>query len=295
MFDQTVSICRPDPSLKQQQRRREPRAFAEAGYHILPGLLDGAELNALRSLTAAHADGPADQGMRRPGNDLYPLRWNDRIVATVLASERRLDRLRAALGVRRLRWLSAYVSSKPASSAELAWHQDWWCWDDPVSLRMLAPQVALLCYLSDCDETSGALRVLPGSHARSIDLHAYLPEAHSDAGQSLSPGHPALQHHPRQVTARVAAGDAVLIDYRLLHGTHRNDAAQRRDCVLLSFLPDPDLLPPYIRSHLAMHPALPMEDERAAAGSVGYCDHIARFADEPRSLTINRVPPLAFA
>jgi ectoine hydroxylase-related dioxygenase (phytanoyl-CoA dioxygenase family) len=252
-------------------------------------------LEIVRLLAAAHAEAPAHEGMSRPGSNLYPLRWDDRIVAVILGCQGRLDRLRAAIGVRRLCWLSAYISWKPPGSSELAWHQDWWCWDDPVSLRRLAPQVAILCYLTGCERDSGALRMLPGSHARSTDLHASLPEPHSAAAHSLASDHAAFADHEDQVTARVAGGDAVLIDYRLLHGTHRNDTARRRDCVLMSFLPDPDLLPSHIRSHLAVHPALPTPEEWSNAAAAGYGAHIARFGEEPKSLRINRVPPATFS
>lgn len=274
---------------------RKLPGFSEAGYCILPKLLDLDELEVVKSLASARADAPLPAGMSRPGNELHPLRWDDGIVATVLARDLRIKRLREALGVHDIRWLSAYVSSKPPRSPALAWHQDWWCWDDPVSLRVLAPQVALLCYLSDCDEMSGALRLIPGSHAQATTLHALLPEPHSAAGDALSPGHPALADSSMQVTVRVAAGDAVLIDYRLLHGTHRNDAMERRDCVLLSFLPEPNLLPGNLRSHLAMHPALPTAGEWVAAASAGHHKVIASFSEVPQSLIISRLPPAAFS
>jgi ectoine hydroxylase-related dioxygenase (phytanoyl-CoA dioxygenase family) len=52
------------------------------------------------------------------------------------------------------------------------WHRDRWCWNRPESLRREAPQAALLRYLDDPSATTGALRVLPGSHATSTALHA---------------------------------------------------------------------------------------------------------------------------
>src|SRR5262245_62574851 len=42
-----------------------------------------------------------------------------------------------------------YASTKAARSPALSWHQDWWCWDHAVTYRPAAPQVAILCFLSD--------------------------------------------------------------------------------------------------------------------------------------------------
>jgi ectoine hydroxylase-related dioxygenase (phytanoyl-CoA dioxygenase family) len=121
-----------------------------------------------------------------------------------------------------LKWISGYISIKEATSPPLWWHQDWWSWDYTVSFEPSAPQIALLCYLQATDEQNGALRVLPGSHHRSSTIHGQLPEPHGSEMEALEPGHVAMRDHPNQVTLRLEAGDAVAIDYRLLHGTHAN-------------------------------------------------------------------------
>ena len=139
------------------------------------------------------------------------------------------------------------------------WHQDWWCWDHPISYEPRAAQVAVLIYLTPTDEESAALRVLPGSHREMTALHAVLPEAHARTAEELDPAHPAMTDHPEQVTLRLAPGDAVVMDYRLLHGTHPNRRPTRRDCVLLTFAPSWRALPEEIRGHLIRHPALPEE------------------------------------
>ena len=78
--------------------------------------------------------------------------------------------------------------------------------------------------------------MLPGSRRASVPLHAALPEAHA-SGAALAADHPALRDQPGQVTLGVRAGDAVVVDYRVPHGTHPNASGARRDCVLLSFAP----------------------------------------------------------
>ncbi len=246
-------------------------SFSRDGYAVLRGLLAPAEVIAIRDevdrlLSSAH-----DAACERPNNTLVPLRWNSAVVDLFLRADARrpaggragarLRRIAAALDADDLRWISGYISVKDAHSPPLWWHQDWWCWDHPVSFRRSAAQAALLCYLSDTDSGNGALRVLPRSQRESVPVHAVLPEAHSDDSTALDPSHAAMTDQPGQVTLDLRAGDAAVLDYRLLHGTHANGSQLRRDCILLTFAPCWAGLPADIRGHLISHPALPMPGE----------------------------------
>jgi ectoine hydroxylase-related dioxygenase (phytanoyl-CoA dioxygenase family) len=273
--------------------RRRPTPFVRDGFVVLDRFLDGDEVAAIRPAVDALAASPPDPACSRPHNTLLPLRWNDRIVQLLLASPRRIQVLREALGADDLRWISGYVSIKEARSPALWWHQDWWCWDHGVSYRRAAPQVAVLCYLTATDARNGALRVLPGSHQRSLRIHACLPEPHAHAANDLGPGHAAMRDHPGQVTPRLGAGDAVAIDYRLLHGTHPNAGDARRDCILLSFTPSWRGLPADIQGHLIGHPAQPAAGERPPAAS-WEAAVLPRFGGVPKSLQVNRIAPRKF-
>ena len=273
--------------------------FSKTGYSILTSFVEQHELASLRACVDEIASLPPDPIMARPGNHLFPLRWNDAIVARLLNSSRRRAALQNALHSPDLqspdlRWLSAYVSTKEPGTPALWWHQDWWCWDHPISFRRAPAQVALLCYLADTNDRCGALRVLPGSHRRNTPIHAILPEAHGHGANCVPEAHPAMRDADGQVTIEACAGDAVLIDYRLLHGTHANLSAGRRDCILLSFIPAWRDLPVEILAHLILHPALPGESEGQARGICGYDDLLPTFDGVPASLPINRVPPAQF-
>jgi hypothetical protein len=224
---------------------------------------------------------------------LVPLRWNDPIVELFLGSGRRMQQLTAALGADDLRWISGYISIKEAYSPALWWHSDWWCWDHPVSFTRPASQVAVLCYLDDTSARNGALRILPGSHHRSAPIHAILPEAHSKTAQELDPGHEAMRDLEDQVTLGLRSGDAVALDYRLLHGTHPNSTATRRDCILLSFTPSWRRLPEELKAHLIQHPALPSEEEHPGESALNP-DLFPTFRGVRRSLTLNRNAPPRF-
>lgn len=270
------------------------RSVEQDGWCLLPGFLDAGELALIQASVNGTYAAPRPACMSRPGNDLILLRWNEPAVAAILSSKRRIQRLRGTLEANDLRWLSAYISSKAAHSPALCWHQDWWCWDHPVSYRRAATQVAVLCYLTDTSNENGALRVLPGSHHRSTAMHAHLPEPHGEDASRLPPVHPAMTDHSDQITVSVRAGDAVLLDYRLLHGTHANAGPNRRDCILLSFLPDWLGLPHELKAHYAMHPALPREDEASSVMASRYAGLLPNFAGVPASVAVNRMAPAAF-
>lgn len=276
---------------------RDPRqstAFDRDGFVVLDRFLEPGEFADVRAAVDALAATCPGSYCSRPNNTLLPLRWNDRIVRLFLDSERRVRILTEALCAVDLKWISGYVSIKEARSPALWWHQDWWCWDHAVSYRRAAPQVAVLCYLTATDERNAALRVLPGSHHRSSPIHASLPEPHSKAADDLEPGHVAISDHPDQVTLRLEAGDAVAIDYRLLHGTHGNSSDARRDCILLSFTPAWAELPEDIRGHLICHPAQPADDEPPPRGP--WETRILPTFDGTRAdLRVNRLAPGCFA
>ncbi len=269
------------------------RSIELDGFAELPALVGPQELVALRALLeqqTANQDGACE----RPHNTLLPLRWDDPIVALVLGDRARVARLREGVAASDLRWISGYVSIKQPRTPPLWWHQDWWCWDHAVSFRAAPAQLALLIYLSDTDRGNGALRVLPGSHRRSSSIHALLPEAHAEATAELDPAHPAFAELPEQVTLPLRAGDAVVLDYRLLHGTHQNASETRRDALLLTFAPSWAQLPDDVRGHLIEHPALPSDEE---AGRARACRHAELLPDwrGPRvTLTLNRNAPARF-
>jgi hypothetical protein len=265
--------------------------FAARGFVCLDRFVDGCELNDLRTDVESLLAAPVPSGCERPNNKLVPLRWNDRPVRLLLESEHRRRTLIDAIAARDLRWISGYVSVKESHSGPLWWHQDWWCWDHPISYRAEAAQVAVLCYLTDTAAKNGALRVLRGTHRRSIDVHAALAEVEATGPSEVDGNHAAIRDHPEQVTLELTAGDAVVIDYRLLHGTHGNESGERRDCLLLNFTPAWRDLPDDIRAHLIQQPGLPAVGEHANEALMPL---LPSFKGVPRDLELSRVAPRGF-
>lgn len=275
------------------QSRPTPTTFLRDGFVVLREFLDSGEVEEMQIAIECLLGSPPDSTCSRPNNTLLPLRWNNRIIEIALVSDRRLAVLAQALQANSLKWISGYVSIKDAQSPALWWHQDWWCWDHPVSYQPASPQVAVLCYLSATSSHNGALRVLPGTHHRSSPINASLPQPTVHGAAHIEPSHIAMSDHPDQLTLSVGAGDAVAIDYRLLHGTHANASDTRRDCIILNFTPSWHDLPSDIRGHLISHPALPSSDERPAP-LPPLCHLLPRFRETPRDLPVNRMAPHQF-
>jgi ectoine hydroxylase-related dioxygenase (phytanoyl-CoA dioxygenase family) len=103
-----------------------------------------------------------------------------------------------------------------------------------------------------------------------------------------------MRDHPGQVTLSLDPGDAVVLDYRVLHGTHPNGSAARRDALLLTFAPDWSSLPDEIRAHLISHPALPRPGEPVPA-EPGLRGLLPAYEGVRRDLPLRRRAPSAFA
>jgi hypothetical protein len=273
--------------------RTVPQSLDVDGFVQLPAFLQAEELTALRAMLA-RATLSVDGACERPHNTLLPLRWNDPIVSLVLGDADRVAMLRERIAAGDLRWISGYVSIKEPRTPPLWWHQDWWCWDHAVSFRSAPVQIALLVYLSDTDSGNGALRVLPGSHLRSSPIHALLPEAHGEHAAQLDAAHPAIADLPGQLTLALRAGDAVALDYRLLHGTHANTSDTRRDALLLTFAPSWAELPDDVRGHLIQHPGLPCAADAERAGQPWHAELLPRWQGQRATLTLNRDAPKQF-
>ena len=109
---------------------------------------------------------------------------------------------------------------KPDESGELLLHQH-----VPLTEQPFAPAVFSWCPLVDCDEHSGALYVVPGSHLllrymRILETGEYF----EDYRYELTRKH--------AVPIRLKAGEAILFENSLLHGSYPNRSDRPRPVVL---------------------------------------------------------------
>ncbi|MEC9251564.1 MAG: phytanoyl-CoA dioxygenase family protein [Pseudomonadota bacterium] len=125
------------------------------------------------------------------------------------------------------------IISKPPNSPPLYWHQDWARWDDPISMSPWPQQIFLNWYLCDTNTTNGCLRVIPRSHRQRNELHARLVAPHEGGGYDIEEENEWMFFdHPKAVDVPVEAGQLLIGDARMLHGTHHNASSQKRTVLL---------------------------------------------------------------
>jgi len=237
------------------------------GFFRLRAVFDADRVITLRAQIAAVRDEQRPVGCARANNELIPLRFDDELVIAALSTPGFLGRVGAVADASDLRWISGYISVRPPCSGPLPTHQDWWCWRHEVTYERRPTQLAVLCYLDRLDSANAALIVKPRSHHGPGEEETIVP---------------------------VDAGDVVVLDYRLLHGTTANETNVSRDCLLLTFTPSWRELPLEVRGHLISHSALPRADERAT-GWWSASGLLLDFAGPPADLTLDRERPAGFA
>lgn len=266
--------------------------FTRNGYAELKDFLDGETCIEIKRRIDHTIESGGECACSRPHNTLHMLNWKSAIVQEVLRNNTRLATLIKATGATDLRWISGYISIKEPFSPPLWWHQDWWCWDHEVSYCYPSPQVAMMIYIDATTKHNGALRILPGSHHQSINLHQHLQEA-EQMDVTIPEDHASMLPHTDQLLLELQIGDAVVIDYRLLHGTEANATADRRDCIILNFAPHWMDLPSDIRAHLAAHAAQPAIWEKSLLDK-NLIQLLPAFNGESTFLNVNRTAPSYF-
>ena len=177
--------------------------------------------------------------------------YDDPFFAELVAYQPALDAL-DSLGFPDSRWTSGFVISKPGHSPPLFWHQDWWAWSDPVSYTDLPLQLFLMYYLVDTSIENGCLRVIAGSHRKRHRIHDTVHTTHSEElGRAADPSNPAYQPIPEDMAVPVRAGDLVIGDARLLHGSFPNQTGERRTVITLWYHPNFEISPPPIQSSVS--------------------------------------------
>ena len=91
---------------------------------------------------------------------------------------------------------------------------------------------------------------MPGSHLNHHPLHDILPNAHEPEVQSLENLDSPIfsgENVEGAINVPMKAGDLLLGDSRILHGTHPNDSDERRTCITIWYLSRFAELPEHIR------------------------------------------------
>lgn len=218
--------------------RDRQRAFYESfGFIVYPGLFadDAAELS------AAFDDAFADPEMSRVCFEIPGHHWNPRIATGgLIERDPRMLRLRDDERIlevvdRLVGPDASYMSSDGnIYRCESEWHVD----TVPVTDHRA---IKLLLYLEPIGPTSGALRVMPGSHRSNARVDQLAPYLGFDGpiGSRMGIGGHQLPHW----TLASTPGDLVVIDFSLAHSSY-GSLSDRRKIALNFFYPADVLGPP---------------------------------------------------
>jgi len=261
------------------------------GFCHFPKILDQEILGDLIRVTDRLLDAePAERHdkFRYQGSNIG-VAYQDPVFARLFTWPNTLEAL-ASLGYPDPKWWSGFLLSKPPHGPPLYWHQDWWAWDHPRSADPHLLQAFLMYYLTDTTRENGCLRLIPGTHARRVDLHEKLPPAHSEETYEAPLDAPMFSLHPQEIDVPVKAGDLVVGDARLLHAAHANQTGQRRSLLTLWYFPGFEDLPEPIRAFVGRKK--PLESPDWWEGEAGKLMEplVPRYAGSAEPAQWNRVP-----
>ena len=237
----------PAPAWDSKAARRQ---LSAEGFCHVPGVLDPAALRATveAAEAALGAIGADHRAQWRSQGSLVPVA--DHPSFAPLIAHPGFQTMFERLGFHGSRFSSGYVISKPPGGPALFWHQDWWGWQHPISREDRIAQVALFLYMTDTTRQNGCLRLIPGSHRRPHPLHDLVDAHDPTLAEVKNPDDAAFASHPDEVDVPVTAGDAVVVDARLIHGAHPNRSGRERTNITLWWHPDYERLPPAIRARI---------------------------------------------
>ncbi|MCX2969320.1 MULTISPECIES: phytanoyl-CoA dioxygenase family protein [Streptomyces] len=221
------------------------RQYERDGYLLLPGLLDGAELDRLRGELPLVFGESAPRRVLEAGTGVvrgvHGVHETNPVFETLVRLPRLVEPARRLLGddvyVHQFK-----INAKLALVGEVwEWHQDYRFWHDEDG--MPAPRaLSAAVFLDAVDEFNGPLMLVPGSHRDG--MHDVTVREDADWSQTLS----AKLKYSLKVEALAAAtrergivapkgpaGTVLLFHSAILHGSVPNMSPNNRTLVLVSY------------------------------------------------------------
>ncbi len=206
-------------------------AFRRDGFLICRWpLFAPAMLDRLRGIADAYVAEVA--AGRRPA-DLNQPHFNDPRLFQFLLDGRALDIAERLVGPDILLWSSQFFCKPAISGRSVPWHADgryWTNFIEPVQV------VSVYIALDDQRVENGCLRLLLGSHRR--DVAFPYERSGADANPFFPLGVPADKLDPAQIVEiELRAGEFVLFDGWLLHGSNANTSPDNRYSFTMRYAP----------------------------------------------------------
>jgi ectoine hydroxylase-related dioxygenase (phytanoyl-CoA dioxygenase family) len=223
--------------------------FAEHGYAVFEGLLEGEFLETLRAecgkfvarederMDAAGVDtlGISHRGTRYFANECQREQPSLR---AILFSEQMAEVCRACLGDTAYFFFDQYVVKGPEKGLGFGWHQDSGYMVGNGGPADHTPYLTCWCPLDDTTTQNGTVRVVPFDRAPA-SRDAILPHMRQPATNDLI----ADAGNEHGVALEVSAGSVVAFSSRLLHATGANETPKMRRVYLAQYSPEAILNP----------------------------------------------------
>ena len=198
------------------------RQFGSDGFAVFDRVIPDAKCDQLMAELTSRFESQQDSARSRIGG-VRNLLQTCPLVAEVAVSAPVMSLLKSLLGVEPFPVRSIFFDKTPDANWSVAWHQDlhiavtekietpgFGPWTVKAGVPHVQPPLAVLndmatlrLHLDDCNEANGALKVIPGSHARGI-----LSDSEFEQWKSRAP-----------VVCEVARGGAMLMRPLLLHAS----------------------------------------------------------------------------
>ena len=196
------------------------------GYSFPHRAVSAAEAGTLRSKLEAHearAGGPLNGSLRHKTHLLFPWLWD------LVRNPGIVDSVEDLLGPNLLCWSTSFFIKEARDPAFVSWHQDATYWG------LSSPDVVTAWVaLSPSTLESGAMRVVPGTHAEQIKHRDTFRE-----GNLLTRGQEVMVDidGASAVDLLLEPGEMSLHHVRLIHGSEPNRAADRRIGFAIRYIP----------------------------------------------------------
>jgi hypothetical protein len=224
--------------------QEKSRQYVNEGYCIIENLLSQEFLSSIKKYCKEYLENISDDHRQKQisTGSLIDV-CNIPELAELVAYPKALE-VFSKMGFTDVRFSTGYLISKPPQSPPLFWHFDWMGWDHPASYLKGPLQTFFMYYLVDTSIKNGCLKVIPKSHIEEHSLHEAMRGAHTEElREAKNLQAPEFLPHPDEVNVCVKAGDLVIGDSRIIHGSHPNSSDEERPVITLWMHPNYEQMP----------------------------------------------------
>jgi hypothetical protein len=168
-----------------------------------------------------------------------------------------------------------FLVKKPGENSNIALHQDWTFVDEN---RFHG--VNVWCPLVDTTEQNGQLRIVPDSHKLNLPVRGRaIPSPFKKISEYI------FENYATGISAK--AGEIVIYDVRLLHGSMDNNSNQNRTATALVMVPDEAKLIHYMKDLNEENKAFKIDVEPEFFTDYGLSDYPQQFTEGKEPVPLN--------